>query len=398
MTTIRLYHIDAYCRRFEATIVEALEYAGRPAVRLDATAFYPTSGGQPHDVGTLNGVAVEEVLERDGDILHVLASALAPGPVSGEVDWARRVDHMQQHTGQHILSQAFDRTLGAETVSFHLGGEASTIDLDVPALDRDAVARVEDEANAIVMADVPVTVDAYDHAALSGVALRRVPEVDGPVRVVRIGDYDACACGGTHVRATGEVGAIHVRRWERRRGQVRVEFLCGWRALHDHRRQSILLQEATALLSVGNPDLPEAIARLAASEAEARRQVQALQRRVLDSELARWRSAGQPVGAWRLVHGVLEGLDAPAMRYLAQHLIEEPGTVVLFAVREPSPQLCFARSQDVPLDAARLLREAASGFGGRGGGQPHMAQGGGVAADDLSAVLDAAVARVQAAA
>jgi len=398
VTTTRLYHTDAYRTRFDATVVEALQYDERPAVRLDATAFYPTSGGQPHDLGTLNGVAVAEVIEVDGDILHLLEGPVAPGPVRGEVDWARRFDHMQQHTGQHILSQAFERGLGAETVSLHLGNEASTIDLNVASLDDGVVARVEEAANAVVLADTPVGVREHDRDGLRELALRRVPEVEGPLRVVRVGDYDVCACGGTHVRATGEVGVIHVSRWERRRDQVRVEFLCGWRALRDYRRRDAILQDVAARFSVGIADLPDAIARLADSDAEARQQAQALQRRLLDLELVRLQGQGERIGAWRLIAGVLDGLDAPAMRYLAQHLVTEPGTVVVFAASEPSPQVCFARSQDVALDVSRLLREAAGAFGGRGGGQPHMAQGGGVSADDLPRVVDAAAERVRAAA
>jgi alanyl-tRNA synthetase len=405
VTTTRIYRADAYRTLFDATVVEVLEIEGQPAARLDATAFYPTSGGQPHDLGTLmrnaphfDGVAVVDVVEQEDDILHLLAAPIAPGPVHGEVDWARRFDHMQQHTGQHILSQAFVRVLGAETVSFHLGSEASSIDLTVAALDRDAVTRVEEEANAVVLADMSVTVREYDREALLDVALRRVPEVEGPVRVVHIGDYDVCACGGTHVRAAGEVGVIHVSRWERRHDQVRVEFLCGWRALRDYRLQGAILQDVVAPLSVGVTDLPDAIARLVDSNAETRRQVQALRQRLLGLELTRLEEEGERIGAWRLIAAVLDGLDAPAMRYLAQHLVETPGTVVLLAVSDPSPQLCFARSQDVALDASRLLRESAGEFGGRGGGQPHMAQGGGVPGESLADVLASAGGRVRAAA
>lgn len=397
MPTTRLYHADAYRTAFDATVIEVLDIEGQPAARLDATAFYPTSGGQPNDLGTLNGIAVVDVIECADDVFHLLAAPIEPGPVHGEVDWARRLDHMQQHTGQHILSQAFERVLGAETVSFHLGSEASTIDLSVAGLESEAVAGVEEVANAVVLADAPVSVREYDAGERGGVALRRVPEVEGPLRVVHIGDYDACACGGTHVRAAGEVGAIHVNRWERRREQVRVEFLCGWRALRDYRLLGAILQGLATRFSVGVAELPDAVARLVESDAEARRQMQALQRRLLDLELERLRGEGEPVGAWRLVAAVLDDLDAPAMRYLAQHLIETPGTVVLLAVSDPSPQVCFARSQDVALDVARLLRESAGAFGGRGGGQPHMAQGGGVTEENLPRVLEAAGERVRAA-
>jgi len=322
VATIRLYRTDAYRTHFDATIVEASEYEGRPAARLDATAFYPTSGGQPHDLGTLSGVAVVDVVEQEDDILHLLAAPIAPGPVHGEVDWVRRFDHMQQHTGQHILSQAFVRVLDAETVSFHLGSDVTTIDLDAAALDRDTVARVEDEANGVVLADTPISVHEYDREALRSVALRRVPDIEGPVRVVHIGDYDVCACGGTHVRAAGEVGVIHVSRWERRHDQMRVEFLCGWRAVRDYRLQGATLQAVAAPLSVGVTDLPDAVARLVESNAETRRQVQALRQRLLALELTRLEREGEEIGGWRLITAVLDDLDAPAMRYLSQHLVE----------------------------------------------------------------------------
>jgi len=230
----------------------------------------------------------------------------------------------------------------------------------------------------------------YDRQALPGLALRRIPDVDGPLRVVHIGDYDACACGGTHVRAAGEVGVVHVSRWERRHDRVRVEFLCGWRALRDYRLQAAILQDVAEGLSVGVIDLSEAIARLSESGAEARREVEALRQRLLDLEFARLDGEGETVGRWRLIARFLEGLDAPAMRYLAQRLVRVPGTVVLFAVSDPSPQVCFARSADVALDVSRLLQASLGELGGRGGGQPHMAQGGGVSQENLPRVLASA--------
>ena len=202
--TQRLYHDDPYCTQFDATVVEQLELEGKPAVVLDATCFYPTSGGQPHDVGTLDGVPVVEVVEANGQIVHVLTRELGPGVVHGVIDWERRFDHMQQHTGQHILSRAFEELFSADTVSFHLGAESSTIDVELASLDWDAAAQIEELSNSVVLQDRPVVTREYDQNEVGRLALRRTPPSRGRIRVVSIEGFDDCACGGTHVRATGE--------------------------------------------------------------------------------------------------------------------------------------------------------------------------------------------------
>ena len=393
--TTRLYRADPYRRAFEATVIAQERIDGAPAVVLDATCFYPTSGGQPHDTGTLNGVPVVGVEEADDRILHILASPLPLGPVHGVIDWSRRFDHMQQHTGQHILSQAFERVLGAATVSFHLGTEMSTIDLALAELDWGAAAQVEDLANAIVAENRPVSVQEYEEGELSAELLRRLPTVEGRIRIVTIADFDACACGGTHVRATAEVGGIHILRWERRRDQVRVEFLCGGRAWRDHHRKERMLQSLTARASVGWDELPAAWDRLTEAERAARKELEALRDRLIALELPHWAGQAEALGPYRVVSQVLEGYNAAHMRYIAQQLTQQPGVIALLAVREPAPQLCFTRSADVALDMAQLFREVTAPYGGRGGGKPHFAQGGGVAASELAAVLSAARDRVR---
>ena len=389
--TKHLYYDDPYCTEFDATILHMTAYEGRPAAELDATCFYPTSGGQPHDLGTLNGVPVLDVIEVDERILHLLAAPLTPGPVHGVIAWERRFDHMQQHTGQHILSQAFERALQADTLSFHLGSTSSTIDIALSSLDWDLATQVEELANQIVFENRPVTAREYSETEIGALNLRKAPPTKGLIRVVNIADFDLCACGGTHVRATGEVGPIHLCGWERRRGQTRVEFLCGWRALRDHRAKDMICQELAGKFSVGVAELPQAFSRLAEAEHVARQQVEALRRRLLDCELPRLASEAKQVGDVRVLCRLLEGYDAGHMRYIAQSLLHEPKRAVLLAVTDPSPQFCFARSEDVPLNMAQLLREAVAPYGGRGGGQPHMAQGGGVPTEQVGSVLDRAM-------
>lgn len=401
MPTQRLYRLDPYLTTFTARVAALLTHEGRPAVTLEQTAFYPTAGGQPNDLGTLGGVAVVDVIEtEDGEIIHVLAEPLPGGAVGREVegvlDGGRRFDHMQQHTGQHILSAAFERALEAETVSFHLGAEASTIDLTLASFDEARANRVEDLANEVVFANAPVTATEYDDEQIKSLPLRKPPAVHGRIRIVRVGDFDLCACGGTHVRAAGEVGLIHIHRWEKRRGGTRIEFLCGWRALRDYRVMNRTAQGLAASLSVGIHELDQAVVRTTEAERTVRRQMDMLRQRLLDCELPRLAGEAEVLGGLRLVCRVLEGYDVGNMRYVAQNLVQTPGTVALLAVTNPSPQLCFAGAEDVSADMSALLREAAGPYGGRGGGRPHTAQGGGVTAEDLTAVLQAARARLTA--
>ena len=197
---MRLYYTDSYLRAFPATVLERSELAGAPAAVLDRTAFYPTSGGQPHDTGRLGAARVLDVQVREPDqqVLHLLDAPLEPGPVEGEIDWIRRFDHMQQHTGQHILSQALLRVAGAETIGFHLGPESVSIDLPSPPSERQ-IGEAEDLANQIVTGNLPVRAWFPDPAELRELPLRKPPEVAGPVRLVAIGDFDLSPCGGTHV-------------------------------------------------------------------------------------------------------------------------------------------------------------------------------------------------------
>ncbi len=389
--TERLYWHDPYCREFEAHLIRRTEVDARPAVVLDRTCFYPSSGGQPHDTGMLSGIPVMDVIDTKEDILHVLAAPLdGVETVRGAIDWARRFDHMQQHTGQHILSRAVEQLLGADTVSFHLGEASSTIDINRESLDAAEAAMVEELANRIVLENRSISVCEVSAQEAESLDLRKAVEAVDRVRVVTVDDFDRCACGGTHVRATGEVGCLHIRGWGRQRDGIRIEFLCGWRAVKDYRARDAALQQAANALSVGVDELGEAIERLRTAEAEARHEAEGLRRRVLDLDVPRLAAEAEEIAGLRLICQVLHDDDGEGMRAIAQRLIQYPGMIVLLAVGGPSPQICFARSRDVDLDMGQLLRDAAGPFGGRGGGRPHMAQGGGVDEERLTDVLDAA--------
>ncbi len=366
---------------------------------LDQTAFYPTSGGQPSDRGGLNGVPVVgvEVRETDGAVVHILAEPLSDDEVTGEIDWPRRFDHMQQHTGQHLLSAACEQLLDADTVSFHLGAEVSTIDLNVPRLARQHLEEVEDLVNRVIWEDWPVRSYFVRPEDVASLPLRRPPQVEGPIRLVEVagrdGDrpFDLNPCGGTHVARTGEIGLLKILRLDYRGEETRVEFVCGGRALRDYRRKDETLATLAASLTVGYWELPEAVARLQEEIKTARRQARALREQLVEAEAGRLFQAAAPIGALRAVWAVEEGWEMADLRALAQKVVAHPNTVALLASLGERVHLCVACAEGVPTDATALLRTVAEPLEGKGGGQPRFAQGSAPAAsrERVEAALEA---------
>ncbi|GAB4575938.1 MAG: DHHA1 domain-containing protein [Anaerolineae bacterium] len=400
--TERLYYTDAYSTTFEARVVARASLAGSPAVILDRTLFYPTSGGQPHDTGTLNGVPVVDVMvrEADGAVLHVLAGDLSAERVTGEIDWARRFDHMQHHTGQHILTAAFLEAAGADTVSFHLGSQAVTLDLDRADLADAEIAAAEALANRIVTQDLPVRVLFPTEAEAAALPLRKRPEVNGKLRVVQIGEIDATACGGTHVARTGEIGLIKVVRAERYKGLTRVAFLCGGRALRDYGEKHAILMALSAELTTGYAEIGDALAKLRAENKQLRADLRAARQALLVHEAAELLAATPVQDGVRVIVGVWEARDPAEIRPLASRLVETPGTVALLGIAGASAQVVAARAADLDgPDMAAVLRGVLARLSetARGGGRPDFVQGGGVMADAgaLRAALDAAAEEVR---
>ena len=397
--TDRLFYTDPYQREFSARIIARREMAGQPAVALDRTAFYPTGGGQPHDTGSLrpatwtaeaDGVSVIDVVAEDGLIWHILSAPLAGDEITGALDWPRRFDHMQQHTGQHILSQAFIVTCDAETVGFHLGAASSTIDLNRSDLDAAALMRVEAAANAIVDAALAVSPTFVAPEALAGIPLRKPPKVTEDIRIVEVAGFDWSACGGTHVANTAQVGLIKITATERRGAELRVSFLCGGRARTDYARLQTLAQGLVARLSTGQDELIDAVDRRAVETQALRKDLAELEGQWIESTaLALW-SAAESRGPVRVVAGAFDYPFERAKR-IVQALRTRPGAVVLLGVRGERPQLIFARADDVALDAGALLRTAVAAGGGRGGGRPDFAQGGVPTNEGLDAALQAAL-------
>jgi alanyl-tRNA synthetase len=377
--TERLYYADAYRRTFRARVAAVVAApGGRAGVVLDRTAFYPTGGGQPHDTGALAGCPVVDVVDAGGEIVHVLGgpgpgSGLEPGAeVDGVVDWDRRFDHMQQHTAQHILSGVFLQVLGAETVSVHLG-DSSTLDLATPSLSPEDAERVQDAAARIVFENRPVTARIVPASEAGALGLRRPPGREGPLRVVEVEGCDRSACGGTHVRSTAEVGIVLLRRWERTRGRVRVEFLAGWRAVRDYREKHALVSVWSARLTVGDRELGDALERLARDARERERALADARRRLLVYEAERL-AAGPAGPGPRVLRLEFPQRDAEEVRLLVRELVSRAPCVVLAGVRETG-RLYFSRSPGAGPEMAAVLARASGAVGGRGGGTAEFAQG-----------------------
>jgi alanyl-tRNA synthetase len=380
--TERLYYLDSSLLRFSATVVESGTLDGRAFAVLDRTAFYPTSGGQPFDRGHLGGREVVEVLDRedDGAVLHFISDAVPVGAVvDGEIDAERRLDHMQQHTGQHVLSAAFIRTANVPTVSFHLGMEVSTIDLagDVEAA---AIAKAEDEANRVVFADRDVVVRFVSAAEAAVLPLRKEPSRTGTLRLVEVADFDLSACGGTHVSRTGAIGNIAVSAWERYKGGTRVSFVCGGRAVRAFRELRDASTATSRLLSVQSGELPEAVARLQADARDVRLQARALGEQLARFEASALRSSAVDLNGHRIVARVLDK-DQAGLRQLAQEAAADGGPAILLVSTARPASLVVSRGGDSGIDAGAVLKAIVARFGGKGGGRPELAQGGGIDAD-----------------
>jgi alanyl-tRNA synthetase len=376
--TERLYYSDAYCTAFDARVVERLELGGSPAVVLDRTAFYPTSGGQPHDTGALNGISVVEVVEREEDhaVIHRLGAFLSGDDVHGAVDWPRRFDHMQQHTGQHILSQACVQTADADTVGFHLSADYSTIDLN-RNLGDDDIARAEALANQVVFQDQPVVARWVTPDQVAALPLRKPPAALDSIRIVQVGNFDRSACGGTHLARSGEAGLIKVTRSERRGSETRITFLCGGRALAHYGLLNALTRDLALRLSVGVEELPQTVDRLQGEARALRKERDRLHEELLDHEALALAGSAQAIGRASVVRYVFQARPVDEVRRLAARIVAQPGRVALLGLRGEKAQLIFARAADLSYDMRPLLKEACRLVGGGGGGGPELAQGGG---------------------
>jgi alanyl-tRNA synthetase len=380
--TERIYYTEPARRSFDAVVTAVIEHEGASAVVLDRTAFYPTSGGQPFDIGRLGTADVVDTIDDGEHVLHVVKSPLSVGEaVHGEIEWGRRFDHMQQHTGQHVLSAAFDRVLDNRTMSFHMGSESSTIDLarEVSLAD---VERCVDEANRVVWDDRPVTIRFASPEEAARMPLRKEPSREGPLRLIEIADFDLSACGGTHVTRTGEIGLIAVTAAEKLRGGTRVTFVCGGRALRALRGYRDAVAGSVRSLSVLPHELSAAVEKIQAEGKQARKTIARLQSELAVHEAARLLAASPVVaGVHRAAH-VIEGRDSAGLKALASAMTAQGQAAVTVVGTSAPIAIVVARSAAVVVvDANAVLQQLLKRFGGRGGGKAELAQGAGLTGD-----------------
>jgi alanyl-tRNA synthetase len=409
--SVRLYYDDSFLAEFDAAIVSVREDGGRLALVLDRSAFYPASGGQTCDTGWITPVGgeklrVTEVAEDEaGEVIHWVAigSADAPNPVpfAGAavhcaLDFLRRRDHMQQHSGQHVLSAAFLRLFRYPTVSFHMGDEACTIDLDAPSLADAQAQQAEQFANAVVMEDRPVTIRYATPEQAVTLGVRRIPaELRAELRLIDIQDFDFTACGGTHVRSTGQIGPVLLRKIERVKQGVRVEFVCGERAVRTARRDFAALTETAALYPTHVWDVPQQVRKSLDEIRAGQKEGKRLLAEIADLSAAALLAEAPATspGAVRVIARHFPERDAAFLKLLAQKLVSAaasdstPTVALLSASGGPQIALVFAQTPGGPHDMGELMKRATAKLGGRGGGSRDLAQGGAPQGGDVAAAL-----------
>jgi alanyl-tRNA synthetase len=398
--TERLYYKDSHLTDFEARVVDVTErVSGWTGVTLDRTAFYPTGGGQPGDTGMLSGARVVECIDREDEgVLHVVQGRTPKlgETVRGHVDWPRRLDHIQQHTGQHILSQAFIRLFQAETRSFRMMTEFSEIDVALNDPTDATIEQAVELANRIIWEDRLVRIREVTKEEAAALPLRKDSEREGELRLIEIEDYDLSPCGGTHAARTGEVGIICVRSWERARGLVRMEFLAGGRVLQDYRRANQTARKTGALFSTSRDEAFAAAARLLEEHKALHKRLRSLEEIASRAEAEELlRHAEERAEGTRLIKHIFDNRSADALRQLALALIQNPKTAALLGSTDTDgARLVFARSPDAPGNMNELMRQACTLLEGKGGGRPEMAQGGGRLVEKLTEAIEQAARKL----
>ena len=394
MATEKLYYLDPYLQEFPAAILRKTPLGdGRFAVILDCTAFYPEGGGQPCDTGTLNELPVLNVQTKDGEIVHTVDGDPGDGPVNGKIDWQRRFDHMQQHTGEHILSGVFLAKVQAENVGFHLSAATVQIDVTLPALSAELADEIETVANAVIFSDRPIDARFVEPAELAAYALRKAPGAEfEQIRIVSVTDCDCCPCGGTHVRRTGEVGLLKIRGWEKRKNNIRVEFACGHRALADYRLKHELARTLSSRFSSPVELALPAFERFMEKQESLQRELNATRKAYHEELATRLLKEAAPVGGYHIVSRVFAGYGAADLQDFAARITATDGALCLLAAVDETAgrsSFLFAAAADVPAAMNDLLKRSLAPVGGKGGGNAATAQGG-APVTDAAGVLTAA--------
>lgn len=369
--TEKLYFKDAYLREFTARVLARETREGFPVVVLDRTAFYPESGGQPHDLGWLNEVRVIRVEEENGLILHFLEKELSGEEVRGRIDWPRRFDHMQQHTGQHILSQAFYELVRGETLSFHLGQEESTVEISLPAIKDETLTRVEELANQVLFSDLEVKTYFLPEEEIGSIPLRKPPRKAGLIRVVEVEGFDYSACGGTHCRRTGEVGLIKILKQEKIRGNIRFSFVCGFRSLREFENRRRWLQQAARLFSAEEAEVAVWAEKNLSELRSLKKRQKKLEERVSFYEAREMLARSSS----RIISGLYPDRSPEEIKFLALNLVHQVELLVVMAAhRDQYFHLVLASSEGLKLDVREVLPVLRARIEFKGGGSPTLVE------------------------
>jgi alanyl-tRNA synthetase len=389
--TTKLYYSDPYLQKFSSKVRKSTLINDMPAIFLEQSAFYPTSGGQPHDTGTINDIEVLDVYENESnDIVHILKQPVEDRDVVGRIYWERRFDHMQQHTGQHLLSQAFIKKCNADTISFHLGDESATLDLNQAGFSADTISAVEEFTNRIIYENRQVIGHIVSKNELDQFPVRKPASVEGNIRIIEIENFDYSPCGGTHCSRTGEIGVVKITRYENYKDGTRVHFKCGIRALREYQEKSKILKQIGEHLSTGEPELYRNIKKLQHELKSLRREHGDLKNRYLDHEAQTIFAERKDLENLDIISKLFTDRDPKDLKPLAQKLVRYgTNTIVLFGTKAGGKaSLLFLRSEAIPIDMGKLMQQACAVIGGRGGGRPEQAQGGGPAQDKLEIALE----------
>jgi alanyl-tRNA synthetase len=400
----RLYYEEPYLQEFKGKITEKIKIDGKSALILDNTCFYPTSGGQPNDLGYIQGVSIVDVIEDNEKIIHVLKGGIEEecgDTVIGKIDWKRRFDHMQQHSGQHILSATFEKLWNADTVSFNLGDEICTLDIMKDNITSEEVKKAEILSNDIVLENKPIKVYFVNQERTNELNLRKIPPKKGDIRIVEIKDFDICACCGTHCGTTGEVGLIKILKWEKRGVKIRLDFICGKRSLKDYYWKNELIKNISNKLTIKDSELGEAIDRMLEERKEIRKELKEFKEKLKEYEAKRLIDESfLRDNRIKIINKVFEEDNFQEARELVQKIINLDDSVVVLAGIKSKEEgegakILFACSRVLKYDMNGLIREAAKFIEGQGGGALNFAQAGGKNVEGIEDALNFALEHFQ---
>lgn len=374
--TEKIYQTDAYCREIMARVTGRESRDGRFHVRLERTIFCPEGGGQPADLGTINGIPVLELTAADDDIIHVLDQDPGQGEVSLQLDFTRRYDHMQQHTAQHLLSQVLLRLFDAPTLSFAIGAGHSSIEIGRQSLNEEEIGNMESECARLIFANLPVHIFSSDD--LSALHLRKPPKVQGTIRVIEIAGFDQSACGGTHLRSSAEIGLLKIIKSERVRSHVRLYYAAGYRALRDHQLKHRVAQHLQHIITLPLAEIPSQVETLLKEKEALRRALKKAQRREMEKEIASEITTGS-----HLVVREFGGLDPAELRFFATTLLNRGKNVLAYS-QSPQKYLIIGRGRG-NFDLQRISSRVFAMLGGKGGGSENLIEGRG---DDFSKISE----------